>query len=119
MSVAFAQQTELSRISGGKENTISSKQAHALCQQDEHFKEMNLTQSQVCLQTFEAIDKKFQEEFKPLSKELGEDEKEVLISNNYDLEDILESKDHELTISEEMFSKDKTFIARESVSMLP
>nr|XP_020016753.1 A-kinase anchor protein 9 isoform X2 [Castor canadensis] len=115
MSVAFAQQTELSRISGGKENTISSKQAHALCQQDEHFKEMNLTQSQVCLQTFEAIDKKFQEEFKPLSKELGEDEKEVLISNNYDLEDILESKDHELTISEEMFSKDKTFIARESI----
>ncbi|XP_075862559.1 A-kinase anchor protein 9 isoform X4 [Microcebus murinus] len=117
MSIAFAQQTELSRISGGKENTTSSKQAHSLCEQEEphYFNEMKLSQGQVGFQTFEVTDMKFKEEFKPLSKELGEDGKEVLLSNNDDLDDMLESKDHELTISEEMFSKDKTFIAKESI----
>ncbi|XP_057160083.1 A-kinase anchor protein 9 isoform X6 [Ursus arctos] len=110
MSIAFAQQTELSRLSGEKEDTTSSKQAHAFCQQ-EHLNEMKLSQGQ----TFEAVDMKFKEEFKPLSKELGEDGKEILLSNSDNLDDILESKDHELTISEEMFSKDETFIAREPI----
>uniref|UniRef100_A0A452S940 ELK domain-containing protein n=1 Tax=Ursus americanus TaxID=9643 RepID=A0A452S940_URSAM len=73
MSIAFAQQTELSRLSGEKEDTTSSKQAHAFCQQ-EHLNEMKLSQGQ----TFEL-------------------------------------KDRELTISEEMFSKDETFIAREPI----
>uniref|UniRef100_A0A8C9DL03 A-kinase anchoring protein 9 n=1 Tax=Prolemur simus TaxID=1328070 RepID=A0A8C9DL03_PROSS len=116
MSIAFAQQTELSRISGGKENTTSPKQTHPLCEQEEphYFNEMKLSQGRVGFQTFEVTDMKFKEEFKPLSKELGEDGKEVLLLNNDDLDDMLESKDHELTISEEMFSKDKTFIARES-----
>ncbi|XP_032258087.1 A-kinase anchor protein 9 isoform X5 [Phoca vitulina] len=110
MSIAFAQQTELSRISGEKEDTTSSKQAHAFCQQ-EHLNKMKLSQGQ----TFEAMDMKFKEEFKPLNKELGENGKEVLLSNNDNLDDKLESKDHELTISEEMFSKDKTFIVRDPI----
>ncbi|KAB0392587.1 hypothetical protein E2I00_007342 [Balaenoptera physalus] len=115
MSIAFAQQTELSRISGEKEDAPSSKQASALCQEEHYLNEMKLSQGQVGLQTFEATDKKFKEEFKPLSKELGEDGKEVLLSNKGNLDDILESKDRELTISEEMFSKDKTFMVRESL----
>ncbi|XP_053464452.1 A-kinase anchor protein 9 isoform X3 [Nycticebus coucang] len=117
MSIAFAQQTELSRISGGKENTTSPKQVHPLCKQEEplYFNVMKLSQGQVGFQTFEAIDMKFKEEFKPLSKELGEDGKEILLSNNDDTDDMLESKDHELTISEEILSKDKTFIVRESI----
>ncbi|XP_042540518.1 A-kinase anchor protein 9 isoform X2 [Dipodomys spectabilis] len=116
MSVAFAKQTELSRISGGKENVASSKQAYALDQQEEYyFNEMEFSEGQVALQTCEAKDKKFKEEFKPLSKELGEDGKEVLLSNNNDLDDILESKDHGLTISQEVFSKDKAFVGRDSM----
>ncbi|XP_057405554.1 A-kinase anchor protein 9 isoform X13 [Balaenoptera acutorostrata] len=115
MSIAFAQQTELSRISGEKEDAPSSKQASALCQEEHYLNEMKLSQGQVGLQTLEATDKKFKEEFKPLSKELGEDGKEVLLSNKGNLDDILESKDRELTISEEMFSKDKTFMVRESL----
>ncbi|XP_023363264.1 A-kinase anchor protein 9 [Otolemur garnettii] len=117
MSIAFAQQTELSRISGGKENTTSSKQVHRLCKQEEplYFNVMKLSQGQVGFQTFEAMDVKFKEEFKPLSKELGEDGKKVLLSNNDDPDDMLESKDHELTISEEILYKDKTFIVRESI----
>ncbi|XP_076966823.1 A-kinase anchor protein 9 isoform X5 [Tamandua tetradactyla] len=117
MSIAFAQQTELSRISGGKVDMTSSKQAHTLHQQEEQhiLNKMKLSQSQIGFQTFEAMDMKCKEEFKPLSKELGEDGKEILLSNDDNLDDILESKDHELTISEEMFSKDKTFIIRESI----
>lgn len=120
MSIAFAQQTELSRISGGKENTTSSKQAHAVCHQEKrhYFNEMKLSQDQTGFQTFETVDVKFKEEFKPLSKELGEHGKEILLSNN-DPDDIRESKDCVVTISEEMFSKDKTFIVRQSVSMPP
>ncbi|XP_032108947.1 A-kinase anchor protein 9 isoform X2 [Sapajus apella] len=114
MSIAFAQQTELSRrISGGKENT-SSEQAHAVCQQEHYFNERKLSQDQIPFQTFETVDVKFKEEFKPLSKELGEHGKDVLLSNN-DPDDMLETKDCVLTISEEMFSKDKTFIVRESI----
>uniref|UniRef100_A0A2K5LCL0 A-kinase anchoring protein 9 n=1 Tax=Cercocebus atys TaxID=9531 RepID=A0A2K5LCL0_CERAT len=116
MSIAFAQQTELSRISGGKENTTSSKQAHAVCQQEKqhYFNEMKLSQDQTGFQTSETVDVKFKEEFKPLSKELGEHGKEILLSNN-DPDDIRESKDCVLTISEEMFSKDKTFIVSQSI----
>ncbi|XP_024622784.1 A-kinase anchor protein 9 isoform X11 [Neophocaena asiaeorientalis asiaeorientalis] len=115
MSIAFAQQSELSRISGEKEDAPSSKQASALCQEEHYLNEMKLSQGHFGFQIFEATDKKFKEEFKPLSKELGEDGKEVLLSNKGNLDDILESKDRELTISEEMFSKDKTFMVRESL----
>ena len=118
MSIAFAQQTELSRISGEKEDTPSSE-ASPLCQQEHYLNEMKLSQGQAGFQTFEATDRKFKEECKPLSKELGEDGKEVLLSSKDHLDDILESKDCELTISEEMSSKDRTFMVRESVSTLP
>ncbi|XP_026958214.1 A-kinase anchor protein 9 isoform X11 [Sagmatias obliquidens] len=114
MSIAFAQQSELSRISGEKEDAPSSKQASVFCQEEHYLNEMKLSQGHFGFQTFEATDKKFKE-FKPLSKELGEDGKEVLLSNKGNLDDILESKDRELTISEEMFSKDKTFMVRESL----
>ncbi|KAF6301450.1 A-kinase anchoring protein 9 [Rhinolophus ferrumequinum] len=114
MSVAFAQQTELSRISEEKEDVISSKQAHALCQQEHYLNEMKLSKGQVDFQTCETMDMKFKEEFKSLSKEL-EDRKEILLSNNDNLGDILESKDHELTISEELFCSEKTCIAREPI----
>ncbi|XP_053074442.1 A-kinase anchor protein 9 isoform X7 [Acinonyx jubatus] len=110
MSIAFAQQTELSRISGEKEDTTSSKQAH-FYQQEGYLNETKSSQGQ----TFEEMDMKFKEEFKPLSKELGENGKEVLLSTDGNLDDTLQSEDHELTISEEMFSKDKTFIVRESI----
>ncbi|XP_057360482.1 A-kinase anchor protein 9 isoform X6 [Manis pentadactyla] len=115
MSIAFAQQTERSRISGEKEDTVSSKQAHAVCQQEHYLDEMKLSQGQLGFHTFEATDMGFKEEFKPLSKELGEGEKKVLLSNSDNLGNIPESEDHELTISEEMFSKDNTFIVTESI----
>ncbi|XP_029390961.1 A-kinase anchor protein 9 isoform X2 [Mus pahari] len=115
MSIAFAQQTELSRLSEGKENAIQSEQAHTLCSQDKHHLNDSTTQSQVGLQTFEATDKNFQEEFKPLSKELGEYRKAVPLSNHDDLDDILKSEEHGLAISEEIFSKDETFIVRKSM----
>ncbi|XP_030163793.1 A-kinase anchor protein 9 isoform X3 [Lynx canadensis] len=111
MSIAFAQQTELSRISGEKEDTTSSKQAHAFYQQEGYLNETKSSQGQA----FEEMDMKFKEEFKPLSKELGENGKEVLLSTDGNLDDTLQSEDHELTISEEMFSQDKTFIVRESI----
>ncbi|XP_016074317.1 PREDICTED: A-kinase anchor protein 9 isoform X2 [Miniopterus natalensis] len=116
MSVAFAQQTELCRISEEKEDATLLKEAHALCQQEhQHYlNETKLPQGQVGFQTLETMDMKCKEEFKPLSKEL-EDGKEILLSNSDNVDGIMESKDHELTISEELFSKDKTFIARDSV----
>ncbi|XP_010601787.1 A-kinase anchor protein 9 [Fukomys damarensis] len=114
MSVAFAQQTELSRLSGGNENT-SSKQVYALCQlEEERFNERKLSQGQVGLQTFEEMEMKFKKESKPLSKELGGNGKEIVLPNNDDFDDVLEVKDHGLTISEEIFSKDEAFIVRES-----
>ncbi|KAM5126160.1 LOW QUALITY PROTEIN: A-kinase anchor protein 9-like [Callospermophilus lateralis] len=115
MSIAFAQQTELSRLSKAKENTMSSKQTYFLSANEKHyFNEMKLSQDQIDLQTSDALDMKFKEEFKPLSKELGEDG-EVLLPNIDHLDDIIESEVHQLTISEEMFSKDKTFIVSESI----
>ncbi|KAG8508411.1 A-kinase anchor protein 9, partial [Galemys pyrenaicus] len=113
MSIAFAQQAELSRISEEKEDITSPVQAHALCKQEQHYLN-ELPQSQFGFQTFEARDVKFKE-FKPLSKELGEDGNEVLLSNNDNPDDTLGSKEHELTISEEMLSKDKIFTAKESI----
>lgn len=115
MSIAFAQQTELSRLSEGKENTIQSEQAHTLCSQNKHQLNDITSQSQVGLQTFEATDKNFKEEFKPLSKELGEYRKAVPLSSHDDLDDILKSEEHGLAISEEIFSKDETFIVRKSM----
>ncbi|KAM5125971.1 LOW QUALITY PROTEIN: A-kinase anchor protein 9-like [Callospermophilus lateralis] len=76
--------------------------------------EEEIAKDQIDLQTSDALDMKFKEEFKTLSKELGEDG-EVLLPNSDHLDDIVESEVHQLIISEEMFSKDKTFIASESI----
>ncbi|XP_006834457.1 PREDICTED: A-kinase anchor protein 9 [Chrysochloris asiatica] len=116
MSIAFAQQTELCRLSGEKEDTASSKQPHALCQQDEHhtLSEVKLSQDHVDFETLETADMKFKE-LKPLSKELREDGKQVPLSSNDNFDEILDSKDHELAISGEMFFKDKTFTFGESI----
>ncbi|XP_055974609.1 A-kinase anchor protein 9 isoform X3 [Sorex fumeus] len=116
MSVAFAQQTEQSRLSREKEVPLSPKQPQTLCQQgnQNYVEEIKLSQGQVSFQTPVAADMNFKDEFKPLSKELGEDGKEVLLSNNANIS-ALESKDYELTISEELFSKEKTCIAREMI----
>ncbi|XP_071468326.1 A-kinase anchor protein 9 isoform X9 [Marmota flaviventris] len=76
--------------------------------------EEEIAKDQIDLQTSDALDMKFKEEFKPLSKELGEDG-EVLLPNSDHLDDVVESEVHQLTISEEMFSKDKTFIVSESI----
>lgn len=114
MSIAFAQQTELSRLSEEKENVIQSEQAHALCSQTEHHLNDITSQCQVGLQTVEATGKNLKEEFKPLSKELGEYRKAVPLSNHDDLDDVLKSEEHGLTISEEIFSKDETFLVRNS-----
>lgn len=114
MSIAFAQQTELSRLSEEKENVIQSEQAHALCSQNEHHLNDITSQSQVGLQTVEATGKNLKEEFKPLSKELGEYRKAVPLFNHDDLDDVLKSEEHGLTISEEIFSKDETFLVRNS-----
>ncbi|XP_052029129.1 A-kinase anchor protein 9 isoform X2 [Apodemus sylvaticus] len=114
MSIAFAQQTELSRLSERKESARQSEDEPALCSQNEHHLNDITSQSQVGLQTFEAMDKNFKEEFKPLSKELGEYRKTVPLSN-HDRDAILKSEEHGLTISEEIFSKDETFIVRKSI----
>ncbi|XP_054980912.1 A-kinase anchor protein 9 isoform X2 [Sorex araneus] len=114
MSIAFAQQTEQSRLSREKEVPLSLKQPQTLCQQENqnYLEEIKLSQGQVSFQTPVATDMKFKDEFKPLSKELREDGKEVLLSNHANIS-ASESKDYELTISEELYSKEKTCVARE------
>ncbi|KAL6092951.1 hypothetical protein STEG23_001050, partial [Scotinomys teguina] len=110
MSIAFAQQTELSRLSEEKENSVQSEQARGLCWQEYPFSDIT-SQGQVVAHT---RDKNVKEQFKPLSKELEEHRKEVPLSNDYDLDDqILKSEDHGLTISQEIFSKDETLVVRQ------
>ncbi|XP_049624798.1 A-kinase anchor protein 9 [Suncus etruscus] len=115
MSIAFAQQTELSRFSREKEVLSLSKQPQILCQHEEQnfVKEMKLSQGRVNFQSSVTTDMTFKDEFKPLSKELREDGKEVLLSNKDNL--MLESKEYELTISEDLFSKEKTCTTRETI----
>ncbi|XP_051030567.1 A-kinase anchor protein 9 [Phodopus roborovskii] len=111
MSVAFAQQMELSRISEGKENSIQSEQAHALCWQEHPFDNIT-SQGQEYPETLTRIDKNFNEQFKPLSNEL-EEHRKVPLSNHDDLnDDILKSKDYALSISQEIFSKDETLTVK-------
>ncbi|XP_045144690.1 A-kinase anchor protein 9 [Echinops telfairi] len=117
MSIAFAQQTELLRLSGDKEDTIPSEQSHDLCQQKQQqvLNKVKLSQDHFGFQTSEITGMRFKEDSKPLSKELGGDGKQGPLSNTDYLDAILDSKDCELTISEEMFSKDKTFLFGESI----
>ncbi|XP_060230035.1 A-kinase anchor protein 9 isoform X3 [Meriones unguiculatus] len=113
MNEAFVQQTELSRLSEQKENSIQSEKGHGLYWQEHHFNDIK-SQRQGGVQTFEAIDKSFKEEFKSLSKELEEHRNEVPLSNHDACHDVLKSGEHGLTISEEIFSKDETFMRRKS-----
>ncbi|XP_059113297.1 A-kinase anchor protein 9 isoform X3 [Peromyscus eremicus] len=109
MSIAFAQQTELSRLSEVKENSIQSEQARGLCWQEHPFNDIT-SQGQVGPHTATGIDKNAKEQFKPLSKELEEHRKEVPLSNGDDLDDdILKPKDHEI------FSRDETLVVRQCI----
>ncbi|XP_036036649.1 A-kinase anchor protein 9 isoform X3 [Onychomys torridus] len=115
MSIAFAQQTELSRLSETKENSIKSEQAHGLCWQEHPFNDIT-SQGQVGPHTATGIDKNAKEQFKPLSKELEEHRKEVPLSNGDDFDDdTLKPKDHGLTIAQEIFSKDETLVVRQCI----
>ncbi|XP_055468801.1 A-kinase anchor protein 9 isoform X6 [Psammomys obesus] len=113
MNEGFAQQTELSRLPEQKENSIQSEKGHGLYWQEHHFNDIE-SQRQDGLQTFEATDKSLKEEFKSLSKELEEHRNEVSLSNHDERHDVLKSGEHGLTISEEIFSKDETFMRRKS-----
>ncbi|XP_076422369.1 A-kinase anchor protein 9 isoform X4 [Peromyscus maniculatus bairdii] len=115
MSIAFAQQTELSRLSEVKENSIQSEQAPGLCWQEHPFNDIT-SQGQVGPHTATGIDKNAKEQFKPLSKELEEHRNEVSLSNGDDLDDdILKPKDHGLTISQDLFSGDETLVVRQCI----
>ncbi|XP_075414545.1 A-kinase anchor protein 9 isoform X2 [Tenrec ecaudatus] len=117
MSIEFAQQTELLRLSGDKEDNTPSEQSHDFCQQEQQqvLNKVNFSEDQFGFQTFEITGMRFKEDSNPLSKESGEDGKLGRLSNNDDLGAILESKGCELTISEEVFSKDKTFLFGEAI----
>lgn len=115
MSIAFAQQTELSRLSEVKENSIQSEQAPGLCWQEHPFNDIT-SQGQVGPHTATGIDKNAKEQFKSLSKELEEHRNEVSLSNGDDLDDdILKPKDHGLTISQDLFSRDETLVVRQCI----
>lgn len=117
MSIAFAQQTELTRLSQGKANSLQSEQACAPCSQEYPFNDIT-SQAQLDPQSLLEIDKNLKEQFKPLSNELEEHKKEVPLSNHENLEDeSLKLKDQGLTISQNLFSKDETITVLQSVSM--
>ncbi|XP_057614343.1 A-kinase anchor protein 9 isoform X7 [Chionomys nivalis] len=115
MSIAFAQQTELTRLSQGKANSLQSEQAHALCSQEHPFNDIT-SQAQLDPQSLLGINKNLKEQFKPLSNELEEHKKEVPLSNRENLEDeSLKLKDQGLTISQNLFSKDETITVLQSI----
>lgn len=117
MSIAFAQQTELTRLSQGKANSLQSEQVHAPCSQEHPFNDIT-SQAQLDPQSLLGIDKNLKEQFKPLSNELEELKKEVPLSNRENLEDeSLKLKDQGLTISQNLFSRDETITGLQSVSM--
>ncbi|XP_041524024.1 A-kinase anchor protein 9-like isoform X3 [Microtus oregoni] len=115
MSIAFAQQTELTRLSQGETNSLQSEQARAPCSQEHPFNDIT-SQAQLDPQSLLGIDKNLKEQFKPLSNELEEHKKEVPLSNRENLEDeSLKLKDQGLTISQNLFSKDETITGLHSI----
>ncbi|XP_049995675.1 A-kinase anchor protein 9 isoform X3 [Alexandromys fortis] len=115
MSIAFAQQTELTRLSQGKANSLQSEQVHAPCSQEHPFNDIT-SQAQLDPQSLLGIDKNLKEQFKPLSNELEELKKEVPLSNRENLEDeSLKLKDQGLTISQNLFSRDETITGLQSI----
>ncbi|XP_036615019.1 A-kinase anchor protein 9 [Trichosurus vulpecula] len=109
MSIAFAQQSEIARLSRQKEDNVDNA-----CQQKEPFAtDMKHPQNEFSTQAFEAEEMKFKE-LKPLSKELSEEEsKEILLSNSNHLESTFELKDQELDFSREIFSPNREFLFTE------
>ncbi|CAO2617454.1 A-kinase anchor protein 9 [Lemmus lemmus] len=115
MCIAFAQQTELTRLSEDKANSLQSEQARAPCLQELPFNDIT-SQAQLDPQSLLGIDKNLKEQFKPLSNELQELKKEVPLSNHENLEDeSLKLKDQGLTISQNLFSKDETIPVLQSI----
>ncbi|XP_074128347.1 A-kinase anchor protein 9 isoform X2 [Sminthopsis crassicaudata] len=115
MSIAFAQQSEIARLSKQKEDSASVTEINA-CQEKEPFaNDMKRPKNEFSMQAFEAEEMKFKE-LKPLSKELSEEEcKETLLSHSNNLESTFELKDQELDFSREIFSPDTEFIFTERI----
>ncbi|XP_051857494.1 A-kinase anchor protein 9 isoform X2 [Antechinus flavipes] len=115
MSIAFAQQSEIARLSKQKEDIASVTEINA-CQEKESFAtDMKWSKNEFSMQAFEAEEMKFKE-LKPLSKELSEEEcKETLLSHSNNLESTFELKDRELDFSREIFSPNRGFIFTEHI----
>ncbi|XP_043823210.1 A-kinase anchor protein 9 isoform X2 [Dromiciops gliroides] len=108
MSVAFAQQSEIARLSRQKEDITAG--THAYRQKEPFAADVKSSQNEFGVQAFEAEEMKFKE-LKPLSKELREEEsKAMLLSNSNNLESPFELKDQELDFSREIFSPHREFI---------
>lgn len=117
MSIAFAQQTELTRLAMDKANSLQSEQARAPCSQEQPFNDI-ISQAQLDPQSLLGVDTNLKEQFKPLSNELEEHKKEVPLSNRETLEDeSLKLEDQGLTLSQNLFSKDEAITVLQSVSM--
>ncbi|XP_038171393.1 A-kinase anchor protein 9 isoform X3 [Arvicola amphibius] len=115
MSIAFAQQTELTRLSQGKAHSPQSEQACTPCSQEHPFSDIT-SQAQLDPQSPLGIDRNLKGQFKPLSNELEEHKKEVPLCNHENLEDeSLKLKDQGLTISQNLLSKDETITVLQSI----
>uniref|UniRef100_A0A5F8G920 A-kinase anchoring protein 9 n=1 Tax=Monodelphis domestica TaxID=13616 RepID=A0A5F8G920_MONDO len=117
MSIAYAQQSEIARISRQKEDVASVTQINAHQQKELFLSDRKCSRNEISIQTFDQEEMKFKE-LKPLSKELREEEfKEILLSNSSNLESTFELKDQELDFSREVFSSNREFIFTEHVSI--
>ena len=117
MSIAFAQQTELTRLAIDKANSLQSEQARAPCSQEQPFNDIK-AQAQLDPQSLLGVNTNLKEQFKPLSHELEEHKKEVPLSNRETLEEeSLKLEDQGLTLSQNLFSKDEAITVLQSVSM--
>ena len=117
MSLAFAQQTALTRLAMDKANSLQSEQARAPCSQEQPFNDIK-AQAQLDPQSLLGVDTNLKEQFKPLSHELEEHKKEVPLSNRETLEEeSLKLEDQGLTLSQNLFSKDEAITVLQSVSM--
>ncbi|KAK7834814.1 hypothetical protein U0070_022785 [Myodes glareolus] len=115
MSIAFAQQTELTRLAIDKANSLQSEQARAPCSQEQPFNDIK-AQAQLDPQSLLGVDTNLKEQFKPLSHELEEHKKEVPLSNRETLEEeSLKLEDQGLTLSQNLFSKDEAITVLQSI----
>ncbi|XP_068942270.1 A-kinase anchor protein 9 isoform X3 [Petaurus breviceps papuanus] len=108
MSIAFAQQSEIARLSRQKEDVASVTQEIACSQQESFATDVKPSHSEFSTQAFEAEEMKFKE-IKPLSKELSEEE------SKENLESTFELKNQELDFSREIFSPNREFLFAEHI----